>query len=84
MLKLKIRVQSNDAKHASLVQTANYCGQYVSIFRHSYEKNRHVPRTVQTLQRIEDSGIPAGKTGHWNNTLLPVPSYPLQLMVSIL
>ena len=73
---VKVENQSTthiDAMHTSLVQTANYCGQYVNIFRRRNEKNRQVRRIVQ---RIEGGGIPAGNTAHWNNGILPVPVIP--------
>ena len=73
---VKVENQSTkqiDAIYTSLVQTVNYCGQCVSILQGSYQNNHGVQRIIQ---RIEGSGISAGKTGQWSNGLLLVPDAP--------
>ena len=73
---VKVENQSTkqiNAIYTSLVQTVNYCGQCVSILQGSYQTNHGVQRIIQ---RIEGSGISAGKTGQWSNGLLLVPDAP--------
>lgn len=72
-INVKVENQSTkdiNAIHASLVQTVKYCGHCVSILQDNHQKTRSVSRIIR---RIEGSGIPAEKTGHWHNGLLPVP-----------
>jgi len=60
-----------DAIYVSLVQTVKYCGVCSSFnFSLGCEKYKHVSGVIQ---RIEGSGVAAGKTGHWNNGLLLIP-----------
>ena len=72
----KIENQSTkkiDVIYVSLVQTVKYCGILSGLFSgfsQAREKYKHVSGVIQ---RIEGSGVAAGKTGHWNNGLLLIP-----------
>ena len=74
---INVKVENQSTKQvnaicASLVRTVTYYGQLE--FSHSHEQTiRHVS---DIIQGIEGSGIPAGKTAHWTNGLLPVPITP--------
>ena len=63
--------------HASLVQRIKYSaiGPYwLSWNRFS---SRHKTRQVTTIiNRVQSSGIAPGKSGHWNNELIPIPAIP--------
>ena len=61
-----------NAIRASLVRTVTYYGRLQ--FSHSLQQKSHQVRNI--IQSIEGSGIPAGKTAHWTNGLLPVPITP--------
>ena len=67
---------------ASLAQDATYT---ITKFTPNYQNPRTYhwegPRTFVTkkgskriIQKIESSGIPLGKTGGWNNELMPIPA----------
>ena len=74
-INVKVENQSTkqiNAIRASLVRTETYYGRLqFSLLRQ--QKSRQVSNIIQ---RVEGSGIPAGKTGHWTNGLLPVPITP--------
>ena len=84
-INVKVENQSTtqvNAIHASLVQKANYIvtlfepggyygRNYVKRGYHKYRKS-----SLRIIQKIESSGIPPGKIGHWNNELFPIPAVP--------
>ena len=74
---INVKVENQSTKQvnvicASLVRTVTYYGQLK--FSHSHEQT--IRRVSDIIQGIEGSGIPAGKTAHWTNGLLPVPITP--------
>ena len=74
-INVKVENQSTkqvNAIRASLVRTVTYYGR-LQFSRSHQQKSRQV---INVIQSIEGSGIPAGKTGHWTNGLLPVPITP--------
>ena len=74
-INVKVENQSTkqvDAICASLIRKVIYYGQSQYGLFHK-QKSRQVCNIIQS---IEGSGIPAGKTGHWTNGLLPVPITP--------
>ena len=71
---VSVKVENQSTKEVSaiqvvLVQSVIYSG--LGLFR-----NRRSYSSHDTVQKIEGSRIPAGKTGYWNNGLLPVPIVP--------
>ena len=81
----KFENQSNtqvDAIQASLVQEATYTiTKFTPNYQNPITHHWEGPRTFVTkkgskriIQKIESSGIPPGKTGYWNNELLPIPA----------
>ena len=74
-INVKVENQSTkqvNAIRASLVRTVTYYGR-LQFSRSHQQKSRQVRNIIQS---IEGSGIPAGKTVHWTNGLLPVPITP--------
>ena len=72
---LSVKIENQSTKEVSaiqvlLVQSVIYSG--LGLFF----RNRKNYSSHNTVQKIEGSGIPAGKTGYWNNGLLPVPNVP--------
>ena len=61
--------------HASLIQRIKYSAKRPSWYKPFSPRER--TRQVSTLiNRIQSSGIAPGKTGHWNNELIPIPAIP--------
>ena len=74
---INVKVENQSTKQVSaicvsLVRTVTFHGQ----LRFSLLRQQKSCCVINVIQNIEGSGIPAGKTVHWTNGLLPVPITP--------